>query len=391
MSWTANSCFVTVAILFLWRVQEIAEACSCSPAHPQQAFCNSDVGKCQRWIPLKGSAFLPVPSSRWSWKKKVKTLRGEKVAPLFVFTVTRGVGGRRRRGCAGWNFLSLSAFFSSSLFCLVCLLAPIVFPCDRCSKAFFPSKKLLELFSTNRSSRWKMKNVSCFVALWYFKAFFFLRKKAQKLVSPFCTHLFICSLLSANLSPDLANVPLNQLLPASCPEAVTWPLARVFSRRQRKIPLIINRCLLRAPKRTHTLPWTSGLNSDWLVLLFDLRFAEDSFTGLVCGMCTEAPIFEKVGKSFPVDSSGGGGHISTVIISERRILAHTDFIMEGFCAVTMSVILSHSGLMNRKKYWGLDIFMAGTGKEKLRWSQMQRCQARGRVTWFGVASQNVVL
>ncbi|KAM9346376.1 metalloproteinase inhibitor 2b [Symphorus nematophorus] len=43
MSWTANSCFVTLAILFLWRVEEIAEACSCSPAHPQQAFCNSDV------------------------------------------------------------------------------------------------------------------------------------------------------------------------------------------------------------------------------------------------------------------------------------------------------------------------------------------------------------
>ncbi|XP_044188016.1 metalloproteinase inhibitor 2b [Thunnus albacares] len=38
-----NSCFVTLAILFLWRVEEIAEACSCSPAHPQQAFCNSDV------------------------------------------------------------------------------------------------------------------------------------------------------------------------------------------------------------------------------------------------------------------------------------------------------------------------------------------------------------
>ncbi|XP_029294134.1 metalloproteinase inhibitor 2b [Cottoperca gobio] len=43
MIWTANGCFVTLAILFLWRVEEIAEACSCSPAHPQQAFCNSDV------------------------------------------------------------------------------------------------------------------------------------------------------------------------------------------------------------------------------------------------------------------------------------------------------------------------------------------------------------
>ncbi|XP_034751059.1 metalloproteinase inhibitor 2-like [Etheostoma cragini] len=43
MTWTANSFFVTLAILFLWRVEEIAEACSCSPVHPQQAFCNSDV------------------------------------------------------------------------------------------------------------------------------------------------------------------------------------------------------------------------------------------------------------------------------------------------------------------------------------------------------------
>ncbi|XP_029914904.1 metalloproteinase inhibitor 2b [Myripristis murdjan] len=43
MTWTVNSCLVTLAILFLWRVEEIAEACSCSPAHPQQAFCSSDV------------------------------------------------------------------------------------------------------------------------------------------------------------------------------------------------------------------------------------------------------------------------------------------------------------------------------------------------------------
>ncbi|KAK2833413.1 hypothetical protein Q5P01_017302 [Channa striata] len=43
MTWTVNSCFVTLAILFLWRVEEVAEACSCSPVHPQQAFCNADV------------------------------------------------------------------------------------------------------------------------------------------------------------------------------------------------------------------------------------------------------------------------------------------------------------------------------------------------------------
>ncbi|XP_026180994.1 metalloproteinase inhibitor 2b [Mastacembelus armatus] len=42
MTWAVNSCFVTLAILCLWRV-EVGEACSCSPAHPQQAFCSADV------------------------------------------------------------------------------------------------------------------------------------------------------------------------------------------------------------------------------------------------------------------------------------------------------------------------------------------------------------
>ncbi|XP_033999323.1 metalloproteinase inhibitor 2-like [Trematomus bernacchii] len=43
MTWTANSCFVTLAILFLWRGEEVAEACRCFPAHPQEVFCRSDV------------------------------------------------------------------------------------------------------------------------------------------------------------------------------------------------------------------------------------------------------------------------------------------------------------------------------------------------------------
>ncbi|KAM6957512.1 metalloproteinase inhibitor 2-like [Aplochiton taeniatus] len=43
MTATVTSCFFAIAILLLWRAEQIAEACSCSPAHPQQAFCNSDV------------------------------------------------------------------------------------------------------------------------------------------------------------------------------------------------------------------------------------------------------------------------------------------------------------------------------------------------------------
>lgn len=45
MSRTVRSCFLTLALLLVWRAEETAEACSCSPAHPQQAFCSSDVGK----------------------------------------------------------------------------------------------------------------------------------------------------------------------------------------------------------------------------------------------------------------------------------------------------------------------------------------------------------
>lgn len=43
---TKPSSFYTPLLLFLvWRAAEVAEACSCSPIHPQQAYCNADVGK----------------------------------------------------------------------------------------------------------------------------------------------------------------------------------------------------------------------------------------------------------------------------------------------------------------------------------------------------------
>uniref|UniRef100_A0AAZ3PV06 Uncharacterized protein n=1 Tax=Oncorhynchus tshawytscha TaxID=74940 RepID=A0AAZ3PV06_ONCTS len=40
-----SSCFITLVVLFLWRVEDIADACRCFPQHPQQAFCNAEVGK----------------------------------------------------------------------------------------------------------------------------------------------------------------------------------------------------------------------------------------------------------------------------------------------------------------------------------------------------------
>uniref|UniRef100_A0A8C7J0T5 Metalloproteinase inhibitor 2 n=1 Tax=Oncorhynchus kisutch TaxID=8019 RepID=A0A8C7J0T5_ONCKI len=45
MTWSVSSCFITLVVLFLWRVDEITEACTCMTVHPQQAFCNADVGK----------------------------------------------------------------------------------------------------------------------------------------------------------------------------------------------------------------------------------------------------------------------------------------------------------------------------------------------------------
>ncbi|XP_013865491.1 metalloproteinase inhibitor 2 [Austrofundulus limnaeus] len=43
MTLTLKSCFVTLAILFIWQVEEGAEACTCMQSDPQQAICSSDV------------------------------------------------------------------------------------------------------------------------------------------------------------------------------------------------------------------------------------------------------------------------------------------------------------------------------------------------------------
>lgn len=45
MPLAVNGILCTLALLVLWRSEELAEACSCAPVHPQQAFCNADVGE----------------------------------------------------------------------------------------------------------------------------------------------------------------------------------------------------------------------------------------------------------------------------------------------------------------------------------------------------------
>lgn len=64
----------TVVLLILCRMEEIAEACSCSPVHPQQAFCNSDIGKWDRKRKWRGDVRkrpdtdLTAKSNGYSWQ-----------------------------------------------------------------------------------------------------------------------------------------------------------------------------------------------------------------------------------------------------------------------------------------------------------------------------------
>nr|XP_057906109.1 metalloproteinase inhibitor 2-like [Doryrhamphus excisus] len=43
MSWTVKSLVLPIVLLCMWRLQEVAQACTCGPAHPQTAFCQADV------------------------------------------------------------------------------------------------------------------------------------------------------------------------------------------------------------------------------------------------------------------------------------------------------------------------------------------------------------
>lgn len=45
MTWSLSSYFISLVVLFLCRIDDITEACTCMIVHPQQAFCNAAVVK----------------------------------------------------------------------------------------------------------------------------------------------------------------------------------------------------------------------------------------------------------------------------------------------------------------------------------------------------------
>ncbi|KAL2102027.1 hypothetical protein ACEWY4_003788 [Coilia grayii] len=86
-----NSVLATLVVLLLWRVKEIAEACSCSPMHPQQAFCNADIVIRAKVVGRKevnsGNDVYGDPIKRIRYDiKQIKMFKGPNEAVEHIFT-----------------------------------------------------------------------------------------------------------------------------------------------------------------------------------------------------------------------------------------------------------------------------------------------------------------
>ncbi|KAK1799029.1 hypothetical protein P4O66_007292 [Electrophorus voltai] len=81
----------SVLVLLVWRMGEVAEACSCSPAHPQQAYCNADVVLRAKVIGQKqvvtGNDNYGNPIKRIQYDiKQIKMYKGPKEEIDVIFT-----------------------------------------------------------------------------------------------------------------------------------------------------------------------------------------------------------------------------------------------------------------------------------------------------------------
>uniref|UniRef100_A0AAZ3PHA2 Metalloproteinase inhibitor 2 n=1 Tax=Oncorhynchus tshawytscha TaxID=74940 RepID=A0AAZ3PHA2_ONCTS len=50
MTVSVSSCFITLVVLFLWQIEDIAEACRCAPVHLQQAFATQTSVRTFCWL-----------------------------------------------------------------------------------------------------------------------------------------------------------------------------------------------------------------------------------------------------------------------------------------------------------------------------------------------------
>ncbi|XP_061462980.1 metalloproteinase inhibitor 2-like [Rhineura floridana] len=108
MSATLPSLLASLAVLLLGRMDRLADACSCSPVHPQQAFCNADVVIRGKAVSAKevdsGNDIYGNPIKRIQYEiKQIKMFKGPDQDIEFIYTapssavcgVTLDVGGKK--------------------------------------------------------------------------------------------------------------------------------------------------------------------------------------------------------------------------------------------------------------------------------------------------------
>ncbi|XP_051851431.1 metalloproteinase inhibitor 2 [Antechinus flavipes] len=91
MNATARSLLLFLSILLLWKLDRFSEACSCSPVHPQQAFCNADVVIRAKAVSGKevdsGNDIYGNPIKRIQYEiKQIKMFKGPDKDIEFIYT-----------------------------------------------------------------------------------------------------------------------------------------------------------------------------------------------------------------------------------------------------------------------------------------------------------------
>uniref|UniRef100_UPI00398EF273 metalloproteinase inhibitor 2a n=1 Tax=Pristiophorus japonicus TaxID=55135 RepID=UPI00398EF273 len=93
MSAIVSSLVATLFLLLALRLEQIAEACSCAPIHPQQAFCNADVVIRAKVVANKevnsGNDIYGNPIQKIQYEiKQIKMFKGPENNIEYIFTAT---------------------------------------------------------------------------------------------------------------------------------------------------------------------------------------------------------------------------------------------------------------------------------------------------------------